>query len=395
MQPSHSNANSSAGSHIPQNTQVDVVRKKVSNRRGVSYHRRQLVEDKAEIVQSNNSHKTFSSALRRFPAEILAEIFLYYMLENEDWTPAPNLAPMVLTAVCKRWWEVAVDTSSLWRKLRLEAGHSNWQQRAFCYDSYLERSRGRQLSLALECHNDNDGMEVRRLLQPYVNQISSLSFGLSSSNGSCAVVAADFGRLEELVMYTTVSVPVLTIAHSVVRSITKLPPNMHTLKLMDLWFDLKMLSGFNPLAWVNLTNLEIVVDSLDCFPCLLRLCPNLSSLTIVGIFRSAVETPAKSSHSELQSLRIAGNLDVDWIGSLGLFAIITLPNLRAVEVRNVGEWPHDAFKGFLTRSGCPLESLIFGSGVVTTAQQLEGYRTLFPSLSLKTDPVRCSFYFLT
>ncbi|KAG1805412.1 hypothetical protein EV424DRAFT_1558757 [Suillus variegatus] len=289
------------GSHIPQNT-VDVVRKKVSNRRGVSYRRRQLVEDKAKIVQSNNSHKRFSSALWRFPAEIPAQIFLYYMLENEDWTPAPNLAPMVLTAVCRRWREVAVDTSSLWRKLRLEVGHGNWQQRAFCYDSYLKRSRGRQLSLALERHDDNDGME----------------------------------GLEELVMYTTVSVPVLTIAHSVVRSITKLLPNMRTLKLMDLWFDLKMLSGFNPLAWVNLTNLGIVVDSLDCFPCLLRLCPNLSSLTIVGIFRSAVETPAKSSYSKLRSLRISGNLDVDWIGSLGLFAIITLPNLRAVEVRNVG-----------------------------------------------------------
>ncbi|KAG1788491.1 uncharacterized protein HD556DRAFT_1447883 [Suillus plorans] len=129
---------------------------------------------------------------------------------------------------------------------------------------------------------------------------------------------------------------------------------MRTLKLMDLWLDLKMLSGFNSLAWVNLTNLEILVDALDCFPCLLRLCPNLSSLTIVGIFRSTVETPAKSLHSKLRSLRISGNLDVDWIGSLGLFAIITLPNLRAVEVRNVGEWPHDAFKGFLTRSRCPL-----------------------------------------
>ncbi|KAG2089439.1 uncharacterized protein F5147DRAFT_780610 [Suillus discolor] len=187
--------------------------------------------------------------------------------------------------------------------------------------------------------------------------------------------------------------PALTIAHSVAHSVAQLPPSMRTLKLTDLWLDLKMLSGFNPLAWVNLTNLEIVIDALDSFPCLLRLCPNLSLLTIVGIFRSTVETPAKSSHSKLRSLRISGNLDVDWIGSLGLFTIITLPNLCVVEVRNVGEWPHDMFKGFLTRSWCPLESLIFGGGVVTTGQQLEEYRTLFPSLSLVTDPTRCSFYF--
>ncbi|KAG1860421.1 hypothetical protein C8R48DRAFT_774397 [Suillus tomentosus] len=367
MQTSHSNTNSSAGSHILQNIQGNV---QVSNQHDV--------EDKVTIMQ--------------LPTEILAQIFLYCIPEDEDRTTAPHLDSMLLTAVCRRWREIAVDMSSLWRKLRLEVGRGNWQHRAFCYDTYLKRSRGCQLSLTLECHND-DGKELRNLLQPYVNQISSLSCGLSSGASSCPVVAADFSGLEKLVMYTTRSDSALTIAHSVAHSIAQLPPSMRSLKLTDLWLDLKMLSDFNPLAWVNLTNLEIVVDALDCFPCLLRLCPNLSSLTVIGMFSSVIETSEELPHSKLQSLRISGDLLLDWTGNLGLFDIITLPNLRTIEARDVGPWPHEAFKGFLARSQCPLESLIFGGGVMTTLQQLEEYRTNFPSLSLLTDPMRCSFYF--
>ncbi|KAG1875844.1 hypothetical protein F4604DRAFT_1924911 [Suillus subluteus] len=296
----------------------------------------------AKILQSNNSHKKFSSAIWRLPTEILAQIFLYCIPEDGNLAPAPYLAPMLLTTVCRRWREVAVDMPSLWCRLRLEIRHGDWQQRAFCYDSYLKRSQGRQLSLTLECHN-NDWTELRRLLQPYVDQISSISLCFFSGAGS--LVMADFRGLEELVIYTDGSDPVLAVAHS----IAQLPLSMRSLKLMDLWLNVRLLSGFNPLAWASLTNLEIVVDGLDSFPRLLRLCPNLSSLTIIGIF-TAIETSETLAHTSLQSLRISGHLHLDWIGYLGLFNAVTLPNLRAIEVRNIGQWPHEEFKAFLTRS---------------------------------------------
>ncbi|KAG1830290.1 hypothetical protein DFJ58DRAFT_824714 [Suillus subalutaceus] len=167
---------------------------------------------------------------------------------------------------------------------------------------------------------------------------------------------------------------------------------MRSVKLMDLWFNLKLLSGLNPLAWAGLTNLEIVVDGLDSFPRLLRLCPNLSSLTMIGIF-TAIETSELLTHANLQSLRISGHLHLESIGNLGLFDAITLPNLRALEVRNIGQWPHEEFKAFLIRSQCPLETLIFGGGVMTTDQWLAEYVTLFPSLELVVDPMRSTFYF--
>ncbi|KAG1771868.1 hypothetical protein EV702DRAFT_633086 [Suillus placidus] len=360
----------------------------VSRKNGVSYRRRQLVEENVKIVQSNNSYREFSSAFWRLPTEILAQIFLYCIPETEHWTPAPYLAPMLLTTVCQRWREVAVDMPDLWRRLRLEVGEGDWQQRAFCLDSYLKRSRGRQLSLTLEYHT-NDWTELRSLLQPYVDQISSLT--LEFFSGAGALVMSDFRALEELDIYTQGSGSEL----AVTQSIAQLPPNLRSLQLMGLWFDPEMLSGFNPLAWAGLTELEIVVDGLDSFPRLLRLCPNLSSLTMIVIF-TEIETLETLAHDKLQSLRIsaaAGDLHSDSIENIGLFNAIMLPNLRTLEVRNLGQWPHEEFKDFLTRSKCPLETLIFGGGVMTTDQQLEEYATLFPSLDLTADPRRSTFCF--
>ncbi|KAG1851863.1 hypothetical protein DFJ58DRAFT_419232 [Suillus subalutaceus] len=380
MQTFNSNTDSPAVSYTPQNIRSDVVMHDVSGQNGVSYRHRQLVGGKAKILQSNSSHKRFSSAIWRLPTEILAQIFLYCIPEDGNWAPAPYLAPMLLTTVCRRWREVAVDMPSLWRRLGLEVGNGDWQQRAFCYDSYLKRSQGRQLSSTLECHN-NDWTELRSLLQPYVDQISSISLCFFSGAGS--LVMADFRRLEELVIYTDGSDPVLAVA--------QLPLSMRSLKLMDLWFNFRLLSGFNPLAWASLTNLEIVVDGLDSFHRLLCLCPNLSSLTMIGIF-TAIETSETLAHANLQSLRISGHLRLDWIGHLGLFNAVTLHNLCEIKVRNIGQWSHEEFKAFLTRSQCPLGSLTFGGGVMTTDQQLAEYVTLFPCLELMTDPMLSRFY---
>ncbi|KAG2342514.1 hypothetical protein BDR05DRAFT_348845 [Suillus weaverae] len=357
----------------------------VSRQNGVSY---QLVE-KAKIVQSNNS----SSAFWRLPTEILAQIFLYCMPETGHWTPEPYLAPMLLTTVCRRWREVAVDMPGLWRRLRLEVGHGDWQQRAYCYDTYLKRSRGLQLSLRLEGHND--WTELRSLLQPYVDQISSLTLGFFLGTG--ALVMSDFRALEELFISAGGYEP----ERAVIRSIVQLPLNLRSLKLMDLWFYPEMLmfsgptplsnpfmsGGFNHLAWAGLTNLEIAVCALDSLLHMLCVCPNLSSLTMIGMC-TTIRTSAALAHSNLQSLHICGHLPSDSIINLGLFNAITLPNLRAIEVHGLGLSPHEEFKAFLTRSQCPLESLIFGGGVLTTDQQLAEYVTLFPSLELVADPMR-------
>lgn len=386
MKTINSNAHLSAVSGTPQNITLDAVTHKASGQNGASNRCGQLTKGKSKVVQSNNS----SSAIRRLPTEILAQIFLYCIPEEEEGEGActlePHLAPMLLTTVCRRWREVAVDMPSLWRRLRLEVGRGDWQQKAFCYNSCLKRSRGRKLSLTLECHN-SDWTELRSLLLPYVDQISTLSLWFSSGAGS--FVLADFRALEELNVYMDHPDPLRAIAQSV----AQLPPNMRSLKLRDIWLCFQWLSIFNPFTWTGLTNLEIVVEGLDCLPRVLRLCPNLSTLTMIELY---MEPPSSETlaHANLQCLRIYAHPPRDSIENHGLFSTITLPNLRLVEVHNLGEWPHEEFKELLMRSQCPLETLMFGSGMITTDGQLAEYATLFPSIKLVTDPAMCSTFYL-
>ncbi|KAG2121658.1 hypothetical protein BD769DRAFT_989528 [Suillus cothurnatus] len=125
-------------------TSADAVRGETSGlktvRNSASYRQRQLVEEKATIVQSNTSRSTFSSVIWRLRTEFLLRIFLYCL--PEDWYLSSHTsteAPILLTQICHRWRELAVSSPRLWCKLRLEIGPRDWQKRAFQYESWLKR----------------------------------------------------------------------------------------------------------------------------------------------------------------------------------------------------------------------------------------------------------------
>ncbi|KAG1748694.1 hypothetical protein EDB19DRAFT_219301 [Suillus lakei] len=126
--------------------------------------RRQLVEQKDKITQSMSFHKRLVSTLWRLPTEVLSRIFMYCLLEGKYLAPASSRAPMLLTRLCRRWRDVAVDIPSLWCRLFVGVHDGYWQQAAFCYNSWLKRSR-HPLSLALKCVSNNT-VEQRSLLQP-------------------------------------------------------------------------------------------------------------------------------------------------------------------------------------------------------------------------------------
>ncbi|KAG1724174.1 hypothetical protein EDB19DRAFT_1760423 [Suillus lakei] len=366
----------------PQNIQLDAVHEVSGLARvttSISYRRRQFVEEKANTLQSNHSPRGFSSALWRLPTEILSQIFLCCLPEDEDeyLSPTRNQPPVVLTLICRRWREIAMDMPSLWcGKLRLEVGHHDWQKRAFCYDSYLRRSR-RPFQLQLQFHERHQLIKLQRLIQPYIDRITSLSLGSFSGRHSLMPIAA-FHALEDLTIYTDGFDPMLVIAYSLLR----LPRTLRRLKIVDLLFTLEILSDFIAHStWAHLTHLEIMVEGLEAFTHLLRICPALSSLKMIGLF-TAFEASETFTHTGLQSLHISGHWLLDSIGDTGLFDAITLPNLRTVEAHNIGSWPHEEFKALLTRSKCPMESLIFGGNVMTTEAQQAEYATLFPSLAL-------------
>lgn len=262
----------------------------------------------------------------------------------------------------------------LWRTLRFTMEHNDLQKRGFCYDLWLKRSGGCPLSLTIDCFNVNSKLQI--LLQPYAQQISSLTLYFVACRDP--FMMEDFHALKELTIDG-----IRLDEECVYRSLSKLPVNLRRMNLAGPSFDRKRLDSFTGCGWAGLTHVEIIVDGLDAFPQLLRLCPNLSSVSVLAMslrWSHLIQTPESVTHTNLQSLRLAGEVLSNSDGNFGLFEVITLPNLRVVDARDIGPWPHEEFKAFLRRSKCPMERLIFRKGVILTERQRTEYATLVPSV---------------
>ncbi|KAG2035624.1 hypothetical protein BDR03DRAFT_512581 [Suillus americanus] len=163
-------------------------------------------------------------------------------------------------------------------------------------------------------------------------------------------------------------------------TLSKLPVNLRRINMLELSFNRKRLDFFTDSAWAGLTHIEISIDGLDAFTHILHLCPNLCTLNMSGVFYP-IQTPEPVAHANLQSLLFSRMVlwTIDKSEDLGIFNVITLPNLRLLEVSNARCWPHGSFMEFLTRSKCPLKRLVLGDGVWITERERAEYATLIPS----------------
>ncbi|KAG1874388.1 hypothetical protein F4604DRAFT_741972 [Suillus subluteus] len=369
---------------------------------------RQLVEKKDKIVQSIKLHKKLTRALWRLPTEVICQIFVHCLPKRHLWAISKQ-APMLLTRICRRWRDIAMGFPNLWCRLRLNADgvHDiNWQPIAFYYDSWLRRSRGLPLSLEICCLSDNSTTKIQSLIQPYINQILSLSISFFLNAYKPEHVLTDLAALQELTLgiYSRSAIP------AIAQSVSRLSFSMRDFKATWPIFYLQDFSDFNPLL-AHLTNLEVAIGQMDLVPHLLHLCPNLSSLTVRADTKQLPRTIEPFTHPTLQSLRIAHELE-STIHLADLFIALSLPNLRLLETRYIQPlqiyslfdalpppdllqlearyeaiWPHVQLTAFLARSNCPLERLVFGAGVMTTDEQQATYIAHIPSLEVVVDPM--------
>ncbi|KAG2365525.1 hypothetical protein BDR07DRAFT_1353739 [Suillus spraguei] len=345
---------------------------------GIKDIRQRLVKQKDKIVQSMTLHKRLASALWRLPPEILSHIFMYCLPEEQYLSPASSLAPMLLTRICRRWTDVAMCTPGLWCKLFMDVDYSDWQLTAFGCNSWLKRSRQYPLSLAVKCVA-KDITYQRILLQPYLNQISSLFAYFPLYCTDTPFMLTELVALRELVIHNLDHKPAL------VQWISRLPPSLRSLKMTGLSFNFEQLFSSNP-TWFHLTNVHARILKEGEVLLLLHLCPNLSSLTArIRPERPGRQTFMPYTHTKLQSFRITAPRTPDHSVSRLMKALL-LPDLRVLEAINVTPWPHNEFKGFMARSRCPLETLIFGAGVTIKNDQRAEYIALIPSLEVVVDP---------
>ncbi|KAG2123476.1 hypothetical protein DEU56DRAFT_829653 [Suillus clintonianus] len=356
--------------------QLEVVLQEVSGLESVMDRVRdlhqQLLKKKDHVIQSMNLHRGLISSLCRLPSELLSHIFVHCLPETELLLPSSKSAPLLLTKICRRWREVAVGMPSLWCGLIVDVDNEDRQRAAFCYDAWLKRSRDRPLSLALKCFQ-NDATNLRSLLHPYMKQISSLHIIIFVNSFTPDLLLNDLPALQDLTI--TTSNP-LWCTPGFAQSISRLPSTLRRFKVAGpSAFDFDRISSCNPI-WAHLTHVEIAICQPNLILQLLQLGPNLCSLEI-GLQSLCI--------SNATPLRM-GNLFPD------LFNALTLPNLRVLEARYIRPWPHEELKAFLARSSCPLESLVFGTGVTTTDEQRGEYSILVPFLDVVVDHMRGDYF---
>ncbi|KAG2141925.1 hypothetical protein DEU56DRAFT_911261 [Suillus clintonianus] len=260
----------------------------------------QLIKTKDRITQSLNLHKRLVSAVWRLPTEVLAHIFGYCLpTHHQDVRSASNKAPMLLTRICRRWREVAVHMPSLRYRLRLNSGevhNRRWKSIASAYDLWLKRSQGLPLSLEVLCHKDDSDIRLRKVLQPYINQISSLSIRGFTWAAAPQHMFKDLPALQELTVceYEGPKSPWFA------QIMSQLPFTVCSLKVARLEFILEDLPTVTPLL-AHLTNIEFATYELRMVLNLLRLCPSLSSLTICTCITQRMQ-PEPITHTKLRSL---------------------------------------------------------------------------------------------
>ncbi|KAG2037882.1 hypothetical protein BDR03DRAFT_955769 [Suillus americanus] len=344
----------------------------------------QLFEQKNKIIKSINLHKRLVSPLWRLPTEVLSQIFCHCLPQipklDELQPPSTLTAPMLLTKICRQWREIAVGMPSLWCMLSVKVDDRNWQQAAFFYNTWLKRARGRPLSLRLRFYADDHSTKLQHFIQPYVNQISSLSVDLYHTGPDAPElnVVSDLLALEEMSLDIWCDIPGNNMPASMSRSISQLPFTLCSFAVSGWSFDSDDLFSCNP-VWAHLTTLSIGVWEAKAALHLLQLAPNLSSLSIRIVF-DGVQTLRPFTHTNLQTLDIS----CEYFAESGprfcdLLNALSLPTLRVLVVCGIREWPHEGFKAFLARSECPLERLTI-SGREATDEQRAEYVDLVPSL---------------
>ncbi|KAG1798935.1 uncharacterized protein HD556DRAFT_161822 [Suillus plorans] len=283
-----------------------------------------------------NLHEEPVFDLCRLPTEVLCHIFIH--LPQTDYMLPPNSKspPMLLTRICRRWREVALDMPSLWCRLTMKIDYWNWRQAVFCYDSWLKRAQGRPLSLEIT-RIKNDTTDLRTLLQPYTSQIFSLKVEFDSASLRAVapeILLSDLPALQELQV----------VIHALFKTRDTLSPVLTAISrlftLRSLNFEALDCHAIERLSHLNLTNIDLYKSNPTNIINLLQKFPTLSSLKIEMLVDDGL--PCEPfTHSTIQLLSIQGNVRGPFhpaVPLVRLFNALTLPNLRVLRVEG-GSWP--------------------------------------------------------
>ncbi|KAG8216749.1 hypothetical protein J3R82DRAFT_6964 [Butyriboletus roseoflavus] len=355
-----------------------------------------LLDKRDQIVASMEVHQGLVSCIRRLPTEILGEIFVRCLPPNTHIEPDIRTAPLLLMGVCRGWRKVVLGTPRLWCSLSVRPSHRVLQQGLFFYHHWLSRARGCPLSLAVDTRRPPQNLvwryEVTELLQPYMSRSARLHVTFDEATAP-DMLLKDIPMLEHLTLEGD-----LRTAQKQKMTIVQPEPRLRSLTLCAVALGTDVLSAFDP-GWTHLTQLRVTLGRAPrrqdqgadgpIVLSLLALCPHLEEFVFSPVFISRHDVDADAPHARggagLTHARLH-TLDVVVLYGAGcLLDALTLPALKDLKIRDLdivpSAWRQNALKAFLTRSGCPLETLrIHGAHVSIRKEDRAEYTALVPTL---------------
>jgi hypothetical protein len=256
-----------------------------------------------------------AAAMPPLPAELLSRIFVQCLPDEPYIRPDADRAPLLFTRVCRRWRELALQTTQLWCSLSAikESGgmlYPMYRTRLSGYAAWLSRSGNRPLSLAVPFEEEmawRRSQEWVRLLLSYKGRFERLRV---VDEGGVDLNA----MLDGSSMLKFLSVHRLYMDCRDLETVQPLP-SLHTL-LID-----SDSAGAGPLpnaAWSNLTRLALRLASSNHYSAeefvqVVSRCPNLQVLVIgpfaakrtrLALLDAPPETQPPPTHPNLRLLTV-------------------------------------------------------------------------------------------
>jgi hypothetical protein len=321
-----------------------------------------LTADPARRVPAQERLDSYEPPILMLPNEITLEIFMRFLPIYPLCPPLTGLlSPTLLTHICRRWREIALDTPELWRVMKFShysmislniAGL--WLRRSHCspLSIYIDECGGRRINLGevfaeIVPHRarweylriDSDLMSYFSTIEGPMPLLRHLDLTLGNDGDEDLAVFHEFHNLPSLrtaILYNHAAANII-------------------------------------LPWAQLTSLTLLkVYSRECIP-ILQQTSNLEHCDL-----GLVDVEGDPPDIVLPRLRTLV-LQYEYRPATKYIHIIIAPVLRNLEIpeSSLGSTPIDALASFITKSGCELQE------VHITGQRLIGrdtYCAAFPSI---------------
>ncbi|KAL0564002.1 hypothetical protein V5O48_018055 [Marasmius crinis-equi] len=322
-------------------------------------------------AQKEPNHSLLSP-IHRLPPEILTEIFAILCVTV---LISPQEIPdiMSISQVCCLWREIVLSTPLLWSDFEVTSRYyacsssgkvqEDIEEMSALIDRvrlFLERSRNVPLTLTLSI--EVGGAKMQELL--------SILLESADRWKDLDIRALYFRRpVLELLSRHLSSLQSLALTYNTLNT----DPSRH-------WSLLR-------LPWGHLTKLEALFVDGPSLAALLRKCPRLKVLKLIGYTYSNTQTTSPITLSCLETLFLRGK------GTPLLLGDLSLPNLTTLDFEDhyIGNWINDThlIVESLQRSSCTIVNLAFGlPPILTRAEEMLAFLRLFPSLqtlSIESD----------